>query len=204
MSKIKLPHASGNSMSIAAPATNPASDLELKLPVDIGAAGKVLSVDGSGNLKFIYPSGYGAFHVYMNGQQEITNDAQEVIEFAHETFDTQNWWDTSTYKYTPQVAGIYFFNLKIEWNSSYVDSKATKLRAKIYKNTTELTDQYMGIDDVYGSISNTISILVEMNGSSDYIQFKVYGHTDDGTDPRIMGDAGGFYTQAFGHLVEAS
>ena len=29
MSKVKLKHSSGNSMSIAAPATNPASDLEI-------------------------------------------------------------------------------------------------------------------------------------------------------------------------------
>ena len=42
MSKVKLKHASGNSMSIAAPATNPASDLELKLPATIGTAGEVL------------------------------------------------------------------------------------------------------------------------------------------------------------------
>jgi len=40
MGSIKLPHASGNSMSIAAPATNPASDLELKLPNTVGT-GKI-------------------------------------------------------------------------------------------------------------------------------------------------------------------
>jgi len=56
MSKIKLPHASGNSMSIAAPATNPASDLTLTLPATIGTAGQVLSVDGSGNLVWSTPS----------------------------------------------------------------------------------------------------------------------------------------------------
>ena len=204
MSKVKLKHASGNSMSIAAPATNPSGDLTLTLPPTIGANKKILRVDGSGNLSFVAPSGYGAFHVYMNSEQEITNNSQEVIEFAHETFDTQNWWDTSTYKYTPQVAGIYFFNLKIEWNSSYVDNKSTKLRAKIYKNTTELTDQYMGVDDVYGSISNTVSIMVEMNGSSDYMQYQVYGHTSDGTNPRVMGHSSGIYTHADGYLVEAS
>ena len=42
MGSLKFPHASGNSMSIAAPATNPASDLELKLPATIGTAGQVL------------------------------------------------------------------------------------------------------------------------------------------------------------------
>jgi len=53
MSKIKLPHASGNSMSIAAPATNPASDLELKLPATIGTAGQVLrNSSTAGTLEF--------------------------------------------------------------------------------------------------------------------------------------------------------
>jgi len=57
MGSIKLPHASGNSMSIAAPATNPASDLELKLPATIGTAGQFLTVDGSGNLVWANPPG---------------------------------------------------------------------------------------------------------------------------------------------------
>ena len=53
MSKLKLPHASGNSMSIAAPATNPASDLELKLPATIGTAGQVLRNSSTpGTLEF--------------------------------------------------------------------------------------------------------------------------------------------------------
>ena len=53
MGSIKLPHASGNSMSIAAPATNPASDLELKLPATIGSAGQVLRNSSTpGTLEF--------------------------------------------------------------------------------------------------------------------------------------------------------
>ena len=53
MSKLKLPHASGNSMSIGAPATNPASDLELKLPATIGTAGQVLRNSSTpGTLEF--------------------------------------------------------------------------------------------------------------------------------------------------------
>ena len=56
MSKIKLPHASGNSMSIGAPATNPASDLELKLPATIGTAGQVLKNSSTpGTLEFGAP-----------------------------------------------------------------------------------------------------------------------------------------------------
>jgi len=53
MSSIKLKHASGNSMSIAAPATNPASDLELKLPATVGTAGQALvNSSTAGTLEF--------------------------------------------------------------------------------------------------------------------------------------------------------
>ena len=53
MSSIKLPHASGNSMSIAAPATNPASDLELKLPATVGTAGQAIKNSSTpGTLEF--------------------------------------------------------------------------------------------------------------------------------------------------------
>ena len=50
MSSIRLKHASGNSMSLAAPGTNPASNLELKLPHTIGSANQLLKVDGNGQL----------------------------------------------------------------------------------------------------------------------------------------------------------
>ena len=53
MSSIKLKHASGNSMSLAAPATNPASDLSIKLPTTIGSAGQALVNSGTaGTLEF--------------------------------------------------------------------------------------------------------------------------------------------------------
>jgi hypothetical protein len=53
MGAIKFPHTSGNSMSIAAPATNPASDLELKLPATIGSANQYLKNSGTaGTLEF--------------------------------------------------------------------------------------------------------------------------------------------------------
>ena len=53
MSSIKLKHSSGNSMSIAAPATNPASDLELKLPAAVGSANQLLKNSGTaGTLEF--------------------------------------------------------------------------------------------------------------------------------------------------------
>ena len=53
MGAIKFPHTSGGSMSIASPATQPSSDLELKLPATVGTANQVLKNSGTaGTLEF--------------------------------------------------------------------------------------------------------------------------------------------------------
>ena len=72
MSKVKLKHASGNSMSIAAPATNPASDLELKLPATIGTAGQVLKNSST------------------PGTLEFGNDAGKILQVVQEV-RTSTW-----------------------------------------------------------------------------------------------------------------
>ena len=71
MGSIKLPHQTSGSMSIAAPATQPSGDLELKLPATIGTANQILknggtageleyatATESSGN--FAINSGYGS------------------------------------------------------------------------------------------------------------------------------------------------
>jgi len=91
MSSIKLPHADGNSMSIAAPATNPASDLELKLPATIGNAGQALiNSSTAGTLEFGTPAAAsrnilvnGAMKVHQRGG-DITSDGYSLDMFARQ------------------------------------------------------------------------------------------------------------------------
>ena len=111
MSKIKLPHASGNSMSIAAPATNPASDLELKLPATIGTAHQLLRNSGTaGTLEFTHNH---FFEVKLSGNQ--TNyDASggsltSLVAFDSENYDVGSNFNTSTYLFTVPETGLYQF-----------------------------------------------------------------------------------------------
>ena len=57
MSQIKLKHSGGNSSIIAAPSSNPASDVTFRLPNADGSAGQFMKTDGSGNLTFAAVSG---------------------------------------------------------------------------------------------------------------------------------------------------
>ena len=57
MSQIKLKHSGGNSSIIAAPSSNPASDVTFRLPNADGSANEFLKTDGSGNLSFAAAGG---------------------------------------------------------------------------------------------------------------------------------------------------
>ena len=91
MSSIKLPHSSGNSMSIAAPATNPAADRTINLNDDYAGNGSFVLADTNGDVglgtapnnfgsyKTLHikgPSGEGAaIRLQDNGDTADSNDA---------------------------------------------------------------------------------------------------------------------------------
>ena len=109
MSSIKLKHASGNSMSIAAPATNPASDLSLKLPATVGTAHQLLRNSGTaGTLEFTHNH---VFEGKRSGNQSgyNGNSLTSIVEFDSENYDTGSNFNTSTHLFTVPETGLYHF-----------------------------------------------------------------------------------------------
>ena len=132
MSKIKLPHSSGNSMAIGAPATNPASDLELKLPATIGSAGQVLKNSSTA------------------GTLEFGDDANDYVKIqtvsSASTVDniTVDNLDTSVYRAFQIIGGIIpggdNVNLNFYWRVSGSDCVADKYDyGQIYSYPTDST-----------------------------------------------------------------
>ena len=115
MGSIKLPHASGNSMSIAAPATNPSGDLELKLPATIGAAGEVVqNSTTAGTLEMGSPF-RPAFSAYTSASYDIAASTAVKGLFQTEFFDTDNAYNTSTSTFTvpANMGGAYQVNAQV-------------------------------------------------------------------------------------------
>ena len=202
MSSIKLKHSSGNSMSIAAPASNPASDLTLTLPTNIGAAGKVLSVNGSGNLDFIYPSGYGYFQAYATGNnQNLSHDTVHDVTLGAETFDSQSWYDTSTSRYTPQVAGKYYICVHLTFTA--VGDEAYRAIVYATKNGTTALQSIFGVDDNIYNFQTVITAgIIDLNGSSDYVSAKVHYQDSGSNGAQLNSDQQETYM--FGYLLEAA
>ena len=138
MGSLKLPHASGNSMSIAAPATNPASDLELKLPATIGTANQVVA-NGStpGTLEFVHVNNTPLFWVKQGSNQNVTSGAHADITLDTETYDTDSAFNTSTYTFTVPSGkgGLYVFHWNVRLNSV---SDGSTFITSLYKNGTEV------------------------------------------------------------------
>jgi hypothetical protein len=109
-----------------------------------------------------------AFSAYLNTTQSLTSDVNTIIQCDTEEFDTASCYNTSTYRFTPNVAGYYQVNGQI---SCRLATNVTRFSLNIQKNGSVF--KYGG--DIYVTSGVTgfkqpVSALVYMNGTTDYLQ----------------------------------
>ena len=159
----------------------------LKFPSGNVTAGKVLKVDsvsgsgttGIGTLTFGDAGGANtpAFMASLSSPQNVSDNTNTKVQADSELFDTDNAYDNSSnYRFTPQTAGKYFV-----FGAVFCDPQtASDLvygRAYIYKNGS--FDKYSTFDFRNTSgreVVCFISYIVDMNGSSDYLE--LYGNVN--------------------------
>jgi hypothetical protein len=115
-------------------------------------------------------AGFGpAFRAYSSNAQSISSATTTKIEFNAELFDTNNNFDSTTnYRFTPTVAGYYQVNLAVGFAAMSVGEVILQI------NKNGAVYQYGA--DVVGTTTyiTSMSTLVDMNGSTDYIEGFVY------------------------------
>jgi hypothetical protein len=139
-------NASGTgTLTIAAPNTN--TNQTLTLPDLTGT----LAVNGP------------AFSAYATSNQSITVSVNTKITFDTEDFDTNSNFLSS--RFTPTVAGYYQINLTVRAAST----GGTSMNAFIYR-TGALYQYNSSQCDSGGYGSTTVSQVVYLNGSTDYVE----------------------------------
>ena len=186
MSSIKLPHASGNSMSIAAPATNPASDLELKLPATIGTAGQFLTVDGSGNLVWADPPGITMVDSYRNNTS-VTGNQDPLGNFERSDDATSGFIGTGmTYSsgiFTFPETGIYLCEFQL---SCFLSGDEREIMARIYassdsgSNYDEVANSRMHIKQTESTNTHSCCIASTTVDVTNASNFRVKARVDTG------------------------
>jgi len=123
-----------------------------------------------------------AFSAYANAVQTVSVNTFTKIAFQAEDFDTASAFDNVTnYRFTPQVSGYYQVNGLLFLNQT----TATTIQGilALYKNGTSIA-RLIDTNPSGGLVSNTNtsfgnSMLVYLNGSTDYIE--LYGYYFGGT-----------------------
>lgn len=109
-----------------------------------------------------------AFSAYPSVGTSLTGGSYTKISLQTEEFDTTNAFDsTTTYRFTPQVAGYY------QVNGSIQSSSSTGLAPAIYKNGA-IAKQGTFPATSAANQQSIVSALIYLNGSTDYIELYSY------------------------------
>jgi hypothetical protein len=133
--------------------------------IDATSTGSTGTVMVSGNMP--------AFSAYNSIATSVPNGVWTKLQNSNEEFDTANCYDNVTnYRFTPTVAGYYQVNGAWAQNgSSGVSNTAVYKNGGQYKAGAQIVNNA-------SYVQSTVSCLVYLNGTTDYIE--LYGYQQAG------------------------
>jgi hypothetical protein len=134
-----------------------------------GIVGYNGSTGYTGSAAGLSPSNY-VVQGKLTSDQSITGGGDVIIQFVDD-FDPQNWWNASTYRFTPTIAGYYEVKLAVWWTASSANTGQNNIQARKGGDTfmiLQMDRTTVNARSVNGSK------LVYLNGSSDYVDFTAY------------------------------
>lgn len=108
------------------------------------------------------------FSAHKNGAaQTLTHAVVTKLTFGTEEWDTNAWYDTSTSRFTPLVAGKYLVTLQATLANSAANDR---LSVRIYKNGSAHRTNYIRSTTTGDCPGCVLTVIVDMNGTTDYIE----------------------------------
>jgi hypothetical protein len=111
-----------------------------------------------------------AFSANANTTQAISQSAWTKVTFGNEVFDTNS--NFASNRFTPTIAGYYQINATVNFGGG---TYPVDERCALYKNGSVYANggAYISSATTNGGLQ-TISCLVSMNGSTDYLEIYAY------------------------------
>jgi hypothetical protein len=110
-----------------------------------------------------------AFGAYRTSNQSISSVTFTKVACDNEEFDTASCFDTSNNRFTPNVAGYYYFGGTVVLQSG----SPTRVILSVYKNGSE-TKRLLDSLCSASAAGSTGSCILYMNGSTDYVELYTY------------------------------
>jgi len=145
--------------------------------ITIGESGDTINLAGA---TYAAASSEPSFHATLSADTTVSHDTLTVTPCDNTTFNLGSAYSTSTYKFTPQTAGKYYIYTYAQCNMSTGEAKFCI--PYIVKNSTTIVSVENSFTNSSASrLSGTAVAIVDLNGSSDYVQAKVLPGTGSGT-----------------------
>jgi hypothetical protein len=182
-------NASGTgTLTIAAPNTN--SDFTLTLPQNTGTLISTASTFGSTGPAFV---------AYGDADQVISTGTYTKVAYNVETYDTNNNYDTTNYRFLPTVAGYYLINAYTEWQNT----ASTALRSlNLYRNGSLFRRSQQQSFATSGNTAASFTGIIYFNGTTDYVEMYVIQST--GSNLSILNGNGSTYNWFEGYLARSA
>jgi hypothetical protein len=156
--------------------------------ITIGASGDTINVVGTlqNNGAAVGGTNTPAFMATLSSAQNVSDNTNTKVSANTVLFDTDSAYDNSTnYRFTPQTAGKYFV-----FGSVFCDPQtASDLvygRAYLYKNGSQVKATTIDFRNTAGrEVVVSVSVIVDMNGSTDYVELFGNVNASDGAGMRF-------------------
>ena len=148
--------------------------------VTLGSSGDTFAL-GSGVTQTIAVN-TPAFMATASSQLTLSNDTWTKVQFNTEVVDTNNNYDPSTnYRFTPTTAGKYKISYFASMETTGGVGAANFAFFGLYKNGSVIHQAYIDSsnNNTY-AYAGGVSVIVDMNGSSDYLEAYARGNASSG------------------------
>lgn len=109
----------------------------------------------------------------LAADQSIPHSSDTVISFVDD-YDPQNWWNSSSKKFTPNIGGYYLINGGAWMESSTGTTGQSNFQARVNGSTFAIVQSP---NNNQTGESFTFSKLIFLNGTTDYVDFTFYQNT---------------------------
>jgi hypothetical protein len=158
--------------------------------LEIGSSGDTITTATGAKPSFNYP----AFEAYSAATQNLTSATDTLVIFGTEVFDTNN--NFASNRFTPTVAGKYFVYSSLSLQST--DYTMYNTISKIYKNGSNYkASPIISANTSLYAAPITLSAIIDMNGSSDYVEMYAYMELHSGSVRRLQPETKGTYFGAY-------
>ena len=204
MSQIKLKHSGGNSSIIAAPSSNPASDVTFRLPNADGSAGQFMKTDGSGNLSFDAAGGgithARSYRLHSSFTHTGTHTVLTNWEYSDDSSSGHigsGWALPSSGTFSFPATGIYLVSIQINMSAASgvnngwagADLQVTTDNSS-YDVVANFLQQVANISDTSYFAGNSAAIIDVTDVSNVKFQIKAFRDSSGG-DVTFYGNTSG-------------